>query len=424
MSRRTAYIIRTSKLIAPFNDPVTDVLVNQRPLGERQTEALSELGFTVRRVTGMEEISAEDYPCLALTDDLYFNAATLREFLRVSQPIAGSTQCAIPKETAFARIFTPFLAEQSSDQIKFPLYWLKSPNRAEFHEAVIDIGEHKVSFTIPAHMRGAAEIVIPMCLRPLLLLSCAVDLLFANAVCLHERFAEVLSSRFRQTMLMMRAGSMKPAHLLSKMNRIGPGCEIHPTAWLEGAEIGANVQIGANAVVRMSNIGDGCNIGDGSVVKHSVVGAGSVLFDDLTLGFAVCYPETFLIHGPYHLSVFGRASAMFATILDDYRLDGKPIRLEMGGKLVAHPFPFLGSFIGHRTRVAGGSIISPGRSIPNDLLIFPSPSSVLSRIGEDLPRGVPLFIQNGGLEQFAPTFSKPAVESVLGEQVDAATSIS
>jgi NDP-sugar pyrophosphorylase family protein len=174
----------------------------------------------------------------------------------------------------------------------------------------------------------------------------------------------------------------------------------------------------------MSNIGDGCNIGDGSVVQHSVVGAGSVLFDDLTLGFAVCYPETFLIHGPYHLSVFGRASAMFATILDDYRLDGKPIRLEMGGKLVAHPFPFMGSFIGHRTRVAGGSIISPGRSIPNDVLVFPSPGSVLSRVGEDLPRGVPLFIQNGGLEQFAPTFSKPAVERVLGEQVDATTSVS
>src|ERR1043165_166342 len=105
MSRGTAYIIQTSKLIAPFNDPVTDVLVNQRPLGERQTEALSELGFTVRRVAEMGEIPEEDYPCLALTDPLYFSAAPRRNFRRAAEGAAGSAQCAVPKETAFSRIF-------------------------------------------------------------------------------------------------------------------------------------------------------------------------------------------------------------------------------------------------------------------------------------------------------------------------------
>ncbi|HEX8706722.1 MAG TPA: hypothetical protein VF723_00550 [Pyrinomonadaceae bacterium] len=397
MTRHTAYIIQTFKRIAPFDDEMGEVLINQRPLGERQQEALSELGFTVRRVAAREEIPAGDYPCLVLTDDLYFNAAVVREFLKRSQTVSGSTQCATSKGTVFYRIFTAFQDEQSEGLARFPLYYLKSANEAECRATVIDIGEHTLPLNIPAHMRGPAEIAIPVCLRPLMQLNHAVDILFANIACVNVRFAELLDSFARRMLVAVRAASVQPARLLAKMNKIGPGCDIHPTAWLEGAQIGANVQIGANAVIRMSTIGDGCHIGDGSVVKHSVVGSGSVLFDDLTLGFAVCYPQTFLIHGPYHLSVFGRSSAMFATILDDFRLDGKPIRLLMDGRLVPFPFPFIGSFIGHRTRVAGGSIISPGRSIPNDLLIFPSPDGVLSRIRSNVPRGVPLFIHQGGL---------------------------
>jgi hypothetical protein len=399
MSRGIAYIIQTGKRIAPLDDPVGEVLVNQKPLASRQREALSDLGFEIRYISREEEIRTEDYPCLLVTDDLYFNAATLREFLRLSQQASGSTQCATGKETAFSKIFTPLQDPDSPNLNRFPLYHLKGPGHTELAVTLMDIGEHQIPFYIPAHIRGKSETILPMSLRPLVQLSHPIDVIFANLACLHVRFAEVLSSVVRRTLLVVRTGSLQPARLLSRMNQIGSGCEIHPTACLEGAEIGSHVQIGANAVIRMSNIGDGCQIGDGSVVKHSVVGEGAVLFDDLTLGFSVCYPETFLIHGPYHSSLFGRASAMFATILGDFRLDGKPIRLDINGKRVSHPFLFIGSFIGHRTRVAGGSIIGPGRTIPNDLLIFPSPGEVLSRIPDNLPRGVPLFIHNGGLVQ-------------------------
>jgi acetyltransferase-like isoleucine patch superfamily enzyme len=364
----------------------------------RQHEALTALGFDVRRAARMEDIPANAYPCLALTDDLYFNVSALREFLGAARRAAGSSQCATRNDTVFARTFNPLHEDQAEGRNRFPLYYLKAPG-ARVDELVIDIGEYPFPIYIPPHMRGPMDIAFPACLRPLMRITHAVELLFANLACIHVRVAEVFASPRRRLSLALRAMSTNPARVLARMNRIGPGCQIHPTAWLEGAELGANVQIGAYAVVRMSRIGDGCQIGDGSVVKHSVVGSGSVLFNDLTLGFAVCYPETFLIHGPYHLSIFGRSSAMFATILDDFRLDGKPIRIMKDGKLTPYPFPFLGSFIGHRTRVAGGSIIGPGRSIPNDLLIFPPPDGVLNRIPDGLPRGVPLFIQDGGLEE-------------------------
>jgi carbonic anhydrase/acetyltransferase-like protein (isoleucine patch superfamily) len=407
MKSKRAYIIRTGKRMLPFDDPIGDVLIKETSLDELQQSVLSKAGFSVRYISNQDEISRKDYPCLLITDDVYFNAGTLHQFLRLSRRTSRSTRACTAKDSAFSRIFAPFHDDQSKDLNRFPFYYLKTPSSKEFQPVVIDMGEHQVPFNLPAHMRGSVETILPMIARPLVQLTHPLDLIFANIVSLHVRFAEALSSRFQRAQLVGRARSLRPSRLLSRMNRIGKGCDIHPTACLEGAEIGSRVQIGANAVVRMSRVGDGCHIGDGSVVKHSVLGAGSVLYDDLTLGFAVCYPETFLIHGPYHLSLFGRASAMFATILDDFRLDGKHIRLQINGKLVAHPFPFIGSFIGHRTRVAGGSIIAPGRSIPNDLLIFPSPNQVLTRIGDQLPSGVPLFIRNGELQVLSQPVTQP-----------------
>jgi len=401
MKERSAYIIKTSRRIPPFGDDVGDVLINQKPLRDRQQEALSEAGFTARYIDQEDEIAAEDYPCVLFTDDLYFNGHALREFVRRSETGPDSTQCVLPKGSAFLRIFAPFQDGEAEDRIRYSLYYLKNPGTDGCHEVPLDIGEHKVPFTIPSHMRGSAEIAMPLCLRPLMQINHPGHILWASIACLNIRFRELRDRFVQRLSLLLRARSLKPARVLAHMNKIGRGCEIHPTAYLEGAEIGDHVRIGANAVIRMSNIGDGCDIGDGTVVKHSIVGEGSVIFDDLTLGFAVCYPETFLIHGPYHLSVFGRSSAMFATILGDFRLDGKPIRLEVDGELVPYPFIFVGSFIGHRTRVAGGCIIPPGRMIPNDLLIFPPAGSILTRIDEDLPRGVPLFIEEGGLQQMS-----------------------
>jgi acetyltransferase-like isoleucine patch superfamily enzyme len=409
---RTAYVLQTRKRIQPFNDAVGEILIQEKPLRARQEEALAETGFAAHFIATREEIARTDLPCVVLTDDLYFTADALRTFLRHSEEVSGSTQCAIDASAAFAKSLLPFHT-RIEGRIDFPLFYLRDLGDS-YQPVVIDMKELKVPVVIPAHMRRGADIEISLSCRPLVCISHPTDILAANFAQLHVRFAKAFSSTFHKVKLMLLARSKKVPYLLAKMNKIGPGCDIHPTAWIEGAEIGANVTIGAYSVIRMSHIGDGCAIGDGSVIKHSVVGANSVIFDDLTLGFAVTYPETFLIHGPYHLSVFGRESAMFATILDDYRLDGKPIRLDVDGKLVPHPFPFVGSFIGHRTRVGGGSIISPGRILPNDLLVFPAAGSVLTYLDPNLPKNEPLFIEDGWLRPLAHQCARTAKTSMRG----------
>lgn len=408
--KRLAYVLATHKRIAPWDDPVGEVLIKGRPLHRHQREALAAAGFAVKTISERAEIDPADLPCLLLSDDLFFTPEVVSELVRRSGESGRSTQASIQETSTFARSLLPFHPREDG-RILFPLYVLREPEPVAFDPVVMEIDDLTFPVSIPDHMRRGVEVAISLSTRPLVTISHAVDVLGANIGCLHARFARAFTSTPRKLLLALRARSVQPARLLAKMNRVGPGCDIHPTAYLEGAEIGAGVKIGAHAVVRMSYVGDGCELGDCAVVKHSVVGEGSVLFNDLTLGFGVCYPETFLIHGPYHLSVFGRQSAMFATILDDYRLDNRPIRLEVDGELRPHPFPFVGSFIGHRTRVAGGSIISPGRILPNDLMVFPPLNNVLTYIDDDLPTGEPLFIEEGRLKPL-PARPKAAPEAV------------
>jgi hypothetical protein len=121
MAKR-AFILETGRRIAPFGDPVGEVLVGHKPLRERQEGAFAELGFAVGRISDAGQIAAGDCPCVVCGDDLYCNVATLREFLRVSDQAAGSTQCAISKDTGFARIFGLFQDEGPANVLRFPLF--------------------------------------------------------------------------------------------------------------------------------------------------------------------------------------------------------------------------------------------------------------------------------------------------------------
>ncbi len=398
MPVRKVFLKRKEKILAPFGDHVRESFINQKTLAQWQAIAAAELGHHATYVQGRDEIKREEYPCLIIDEDLFFNANTLREFIRVSEQQPASTRLTVKGGTTYFRQVAPFQEGEDGDRVSFGVYYLKRPDDEVDRDVLIDMGEYNVPIPIPANMRGAHEPVLPQVLRPIMQIRHPIHLVWVNVVAVNVRFAEVQRSLAARLALALKSRSLDPSRLLARMNKIGKGCSIHPTACLEGAEIGDNVRIGAHSVVRMSSIGDGCDIGDGAVIRHSVLGPKTVTFDDLNFNFAVTYPEAFLIHGPYNLSVFGRASSMFATILTDYRLDGKPIRVEIDGKLLPCPFPFVGSFIGHRTRVAGGSIIAPGRLIPNDLLIFPSAASTLTRIDPDLPKNVPLAIERGGLE--------------------------
>ena len=177
--------------------------------------------------------------------------------------------------------------------------------------------------------------------------------------------------------------------------------EIHPTAVIEGSAIGAGARVGAHCTVRFSVIGAGARLHDGAKVEFSTVGAGSWLMHDLVLYRCHVEDEVFLIHGPYQFSSFHSRSAAFATILMDWMPHGGPIRVATPRGLREYCGRFLGSVLREGARTLGGSLLAPGRIVPENTWLGGEPSLIHRRM-DGLPAETPV----------APATSATARDSV------------
>jgi hypothetical protein len=214
------------------------------------------------------------------------------------------------------------------------------------------------------------------------------DVLFANQIALA---AELRRRAARSPGTWLRAALRRQGvhDLRQRVARayrdVHPTAEVHPTAVLEGAIVGPHARIGAHCVVRYGVVREGARLHDGAKVELSVVGAGAWLMHDLVLFRSVAERGVFLIHGPYQFSHFHRDSGAFATILMDYRPDGRPIQVKTPAGLRPYGGTFLGSVVGEGAKTLGGSLLAPGRVVPPRTWLSPAPDSVHRMDDEDLP---------------------------------------
>ena len=130
---------------------------------------------------------------------------------------------------------------------------------------------------------------------------------------------------------------------------------------------------------------------DGAIAEWSVVGNRTWLMHGLTLYRTIVERDCFLIHGPYQFSTFHAESSAFATILMDYRPDGKPIRVLFPDGPRPYAGRFLGAIVGAGARLLGGSLIAPGRVIAaNHWLGVPAGGIHIRDQPADAPLGVSL----------------------------------
>jgi hypothetical protein len=228
----------------------------------------------------------------------------------------------------------------------------------------LGLESHLSAIPFPAGLCPEALVPLPRFL--LLAYTNDFDLLFANQIALvceltrrvkHSPVAWVrgLSRRYPKGLSARIASGFRHVHRTAR---------IHPTAVIEGSVIGPDVQIGAHAVVRYSYVGREARLHDGAKVEFSVVGARTWLMHDLVLYRSYTEEDVFLIHGPYQFSAFQSKSAAFATILMDYRPDGKPIRVMLADVPREYRGRFLGSVLQEGAKTLGGSLVAPGLVIP------------------------------------------------------------
>ena len=397
-----AYIVHSGTRIEPFGDPIGETLILDRPFSEVQQEALRNAGCESKTVHEFSETAGHSGPSLVLTDHLFTTSRLLKEFVEKARAFPGTGAVRlVVKKGLFTRLLAPIQETTQDDEaIQFPLWYV--PEGAFSGEAsrllTIDIDEESYAGNFPKHMIKKDGYRFCVTSRPVILLTHPLHLALANMAANFARLAELKKmTLWEKVVTLAKARSLNKFKILGAVSRVHPEAEVHPTAVIEGSVVEKGAKIGAYAVVRFSHVGENAFIDDHAGLKFSVVGKEAYVANNCVLFFTVAYPRAFLISGPYQFSLFGYDTAMMNSIPADYRMDGSSVPVQTATGVKDTGLKFVGSVIGHRTKIAAGVIIAPGRLIPNDLLIFPDPARVINKVPASLPKDEPLFLISGQL---------------------------
>lgn len=378
------YIIKTQNKIEPFLEGANELIVGGKSLRLLQEELFLELGLRVVNINHPAEIIDKDEHLL-LEDDLYVGLELLSDFIKKSKILGVNTVCGVK-----LGIFTTRTIVSTQDlkffdnYAEYPLFYFSKGGRKDVPKPVIfDLDENTESISLPSHMEDGCKYFIPATKKPIIRIKHWSNLWSANLASLLIKVALLKqSNKIKFIPLVLRSFSFNKWKILSHMNSIGKGCDIHPTAYIEGSTIGNNVIIGAGAIIKESIIGDDCYIGNGVVIELSVVGNNCSILNG-HLMYSTFYPHVFSVTHMISASIVGSRSFVGSgVVLTDFRLDRKTITVMKENQKIDTQNVFLGCCLGHDVYLGGGCVVAPGRSIPNGLRFALSQDRVISKIDE------------------------------------------
>ncbi len=400
-------IVPTGNRIAPFGDPPSATPVLATTLAGHQREVLAAVG--VRDVREVDpDTAAPEGPCLVLADDLLVGVRLVEDFVRAARDCGARRAVLALRPGAFTRDFGVLqdLPETDAGEPLYPLYWLADGGPLPAGPdgctpLVLSPKERLLTLPVPAQWFGQEEIEVPITARPALRVRHWLHVLFANRLAGGESWLRLPRWRLvlRVLWAIVRAGIPTVPRVLRRLSTFGRGCRVHPTAVVEASVLGDGVRVGPHAVVRFSHVGAGSLLMDGANVAFSTLGERCTVSTHCGVSFSVLYRQASAAQSLLQLSVIGeRAVTTGMGYLTDMKMDGGEIRVRHEGRLVSSGQRFLGSAVGHRAVLGSGFWLAHGREVGNGYVIVRSPESILHRVPEGLPEGVPLAVRNGTLE--------------------------
>ena len=384
------WIEPTGRRIQPFDDPPGDTLIQNRPLRDWQAAMVRDAGLTV-----VDSLKA---PCLVVPDTLWTTGEALRAFL---EGAAGRDAVFVLKQSLFGRLSTPVQPQVSpvDGGWRFEAVRFHSGAGLEPVDVVVDPDEETKTLPIPGRYVGNGEVELSLARRPVMTLHHWVHILWANqfAGLLGLRTIPKWKAALSLLWAVIRSFSFNKWRVLSKLNRIGKGCDIHPTAVVEGSELGAGVSVGPFARILFSTVGDGATILGGASVEASTLGPKAMVCQQTVLRLCVLYPEAIAGQEVMQFCVLGRG---VVTTLASYSIDlnfDQTIRVPLDGVMWDTGTHFLGSAFGHGARIGTGHWMSHGRMIPNGYFVVRDPRQVIARIPAGLADAGPLANDHGTL---------------------------
>lgn len=373
----------TGRRIAPFDDPVAEIPIANRPLSVWQEEMLD----------GFERV--EQPPCLSIPDTLFTTPELLRRFVDQAN---GRNAVAVLAAGHFAENTTavqPGVTKTGSgwrfEQVRF-----LSGGDEEPVEIVLDVDETTHEIAMPEVFGGSTTIALPR--HPLITLHHWVHILWANqaAGALEARRTPWWKTALKVIWAIVRSLSLNKWRVLGKLNTVGRNCDIHPTAVVEGCTLGDNVSIGPYARVLFSRLDDDVKIMTGAEVEACTLGKGAAVAQRSGIRLCVLYPGAFASQQQMQACVLGRG---VLTTPGSYSLDlnlDREIRVVLDGELHSTRSRFLGSAFGHGSRIAAGVWIASGREIPNGTFAIGDPQRIAQRV-EGEPGDAPFVVRDGKL---------------------------
>ena len=372
------YVERTGRRVMPFDDPPSEVRIGDRPLSAWQAEAFAEAGLSV--------VDTLQAPCLVVPDTLFTTGAVLRRFVEGAagkDAVLGLADSRFGERTAHVQ---PGVRRVDGGWRFDAIRWQTGDSPVEDAPVVwIDPEERVVELPLPRAFRedpdGDTPDTISLARHPVMTIHHWVHVLWAN-----QAAGAVVASRIpwwwtaiRVVWGVLRTWSLNKWRLLRYLNRVGRGCDIHPTALVEGSTLGDGVTVGPHARVLFSHVGDGATILAGAQVEVSTLGAEATVAQQTVLRLCVLYPGAFAGQTTMQACVVGRDTL---TTQASYAIDlnfDRTIRVPMDGTLWDTGTRFLGSAFGHACRIGTGVWIAPGRSFPNGTELLRDPAQVVSR---------------------------------------------
>ena len=385
------YIEPSGRRIEPFDDAPGDVHVQNRPLREWQDEFFSPGGFT--------RVATITPPCLVVPDTLFTTPGALWAFVKGAD---HRDAVLVLKTSIHGRTTTPV---QPDVELLEGIGWRFSRIRFVTGkgeppvDVVVDPDEKILELPVPNHYVGTDKIELAFPRHPLMTLHHWVHILWANQVAGSIELRATPTWRFvlRGLWAALRAGSLNKWRVLAKMNTIGRGCDIHPTAIIEGSVIGDGVSVGPFARVMFSRVADRAAIMAGAQVEACTLGEGSLVSQATTIRLCVLYPYAVASQYLMQQCVLGRKAVTTGGAFSmDLNFDG-PIRVPLDGRLHSSNTQFLGSAFGHGCRIGTGHWLASGRMVPNGVFVIRDPDQVIARIPKDLPVDRPVMLSRGGL---------------------------
>ncbi len=369
------YRITSALTLHSFKDPIGAVPILGISLKKHQEIFISLVNGKLIDIDDPSKIK-ESGEYFVFADDLFFSIAFLKKAIVASKNKKSSLQFCLDKNIFNERYILPH-PNYSNEKYQFKFFYYK--NKEEPKEHIIEQNIYEYSVNIPSQIVAGGKYRMDMCdtfashiISPFHLLFTTLAQNLCRIDSKQKKIPRFLKENFGSP------GTFWYYRALRKMNKFGKNCKIHPTAIIEGSEIGDNVFIGANAVIRLSVLKNNCTVSDNVGVINSFLDEGTYIANCNYINSCVTYREVFLIHGPYQLSIFGENSACFAVINCDIRLDQNTIKIPTSYGIIDSKQPILGIAYGHRSKAGGGNIIASGRIMPNDYVLNPPDSIILN----------------------------------------------